>query len=62
LLADNFVAMDDLFQAKATLQSLIDKFPLQSVKDEARRRLTELDQKEAEKQKQLQADTLDNNR
>ncbi|MBL0744328.1 tetratricopeptide repeat protein [Chryseolinea lacunae] len=62
LLADNFVAMDDLFQAKATLQSLIDKFPLQNVKDEAKRRLSQLDQKEAERQKQIQADTVDNNR
>ncbi len=62
LLADNFAAMDDLFQAKATLQSLIDNFPLQPVKDEAKRKLNQLDQRQAEKQKLIEADTLDNNR
>ncbi|HEX6889379.1 MAG TPA: tetratricopeptide repeat protein [Chryseolinea sp.] len=62
LLADNFTAMDDIFQAKATLQSLIDHFPLQHVKDEAKRKLNALDQLEAEKQKQTDADTLELNR
>ncbi|HEX6890605.1 MAG TPA: hypothetical protein VF141_07930, partial [Chryseolinea sp.] len=59
---DNFTAMDDIFQAKATLQSLIDHFPLQHVKDEAKRKLNALDQLEAEKQKQTDADTLELNR
>jgi len=62
LLADHFVAIDDVFQAKGTLQSLIDHFPLQSVKDEARRKLSQLDQLQLEKQKQIEADTLENNR
>ena len=62
LLADNAVAMDDVFQAKGTLQSLIDHFPLQHVKDEAKRKLSQLDQREAEKQKLIEADTLENNR
>ena len=62
LLADNFTAMEDIFQAKATLQSLIDHFPLQNVKDEAKRKLTLLEQREIEKEKQTEADTLEINR
>jgi hypothetical protein len=54
--------MDDVFQAKATLQSLIDHFPLQHVKDEAKRKLNALEQLETEKQKQTDADTLELNR
>lgn len=61
LLADNFVAMNNTFQAKATLQSLIDKFPLQYIKDEAMEKLRKIVATEDEtKQKQVQADTLDN--
>jgi len=63
LLADNFVAMNNAFQAKATLQSLIDRFPLQHIKDAAKEKLKKIEAGEvAEKQKQIQADTLDNNR
>jgi TolA-binding protein len=60
LLSDNFLAQNDIFQARATLQSLIDKFPLQTVKDEARKKLKALEQQELEKQKQQEADTTDN--
>ena len=59
LMADNFVAMDQLFQARATLQSLVDNFPLQSVKDAAKTRLREIDRAEAEREKMLEADTLE---
>jgi tetratricopeptide (TPR) repeat protein len=62
LIADNFVAQEDFFQAKATLQSLIDDFPLQPVKDEARRKLKEIETTELQKQKAAEADTLDNER
>jgi TolA-binding protein len=62
LLADNFTAMEDLFQAKATLQSLIDHFPLQPVKDEARTKLNQLEQRQVESQQQIESDTLENNR
>ncbi|MCU0358960.1 MAG: tetratricopeptide repeat protein, partial [Cyclobacteriaceae bacterium] len=63
LLADNFVAMNNNFQAKATLQSLIDKFPLQHIKDAAREKLLNIEATEKMmKEKQAQADTLDNNR
>jgi TolA-binding protein len=60
LLADNFVAMNDTFQAKATLQSLIDNFPAQNVKDEAKKKMKEIEQTEATKQKALEdADTTE---
>ena len=58
LMADNFVAMDQIFQARATLQSLVDNFPLQSVKNAAANKLTAIDEAEAEKRRILDADTL----
>ncbi|RAV97995.1 tetratricopeptide repeat protein [Pseudochryseolinea flava] len=60
LLAENYAAQNDIFQARATLQSLIDRFPLQNIKDEASKRLKEIDAAELEKQKKAEADTLDN--
>lgn len=62
LMADNFIAMDQIFQARATLQSLIDNFPLKNVKEAAAKKLSEIDKVEEEKKKQIEADTLDNNR
>jgi hypothetical protein len=59
-MADNFVAMDQIFQARATLQSLIDNFPLKDVKDLAARRLREMDAAEAERKRQIEADTVEN--
>ncbi|HET9487157.1 MAG TPA: tetratricopeptide repeat protein, partial [Chryseosolibacter sp.] len=59
LMADNFVAMDQLFQARATLQSLVDNFPMQTIKDAAATKLKEIDRAEAEKKRRLEADTLD---
>ncbi|NJO01847.1 MAG: tetratricopeptide repeat protein [Bacteroidia bacterium] len=42
LIADNYIAMDEIFQARATLQSLIDKSPDPEVVSEARRKLASL--------------------
>jgi TolA-binding protein len=60
LLADNFIATDDVFQARHTLQSLVDNFPLAHVKEEARMKLQKLEALEREKASQLEADTLEN--
>jgi TolA-binding protein len=60
LLSDNFLVMGDLFQAKGTLKSLIDNFPLQIVKDQAKERLKKLDEQDLKKQKTIQPDTVDN--
>jgi tetratricopeptide (TPR) repeat protein len=46
LMADNSMAMGDSFQARHTLKSLIDNFPLQEVKDRAREKLRRLDEQE----------------
>ena len=63
LLADNFVAMNNSFQAKATLQSLIDKFPLAHIKEAAKDKLKKIEDAEtATKQKQVQVDSVENNR
>ena len=60
LLSDNFMAMGDLFQAKGTLKSLIDNFPLQMIKDQANERLKKLEEQDLKKQKTIQSDTIDN--
>jgi TolA-binding protein len=59
LLADNFVAMGDTFQAKATLQSLIDHFPSAKVKEEAKVKLVSI--KEATPKEEVEVDTLETN-
>jgi TolA-binding protein len=56
LLADNYLATGETFQAKATLQSLADSFPLDSIKAQARQKLMGLN---ASQQKQVPSDTLD---
>jgi len=60
LLADNYLAMGDVFQAKGTLNSLIDNFPQENVKVIARDKLKRISDEEMKKQKQLQADSVDN--
>lgn len=57
LLSESFVATGEIFQARATLQSL-DKFPLESVRLEARRRLSLLDAQEKQ-QKSVPSDSTD---
>jgi hypothetical protein len=59
LLADNFVAQGDTFNAKAGLKSLADKFPLESIKEEARVKLKALEQADLAKEKVAQ-DSIDN--
>lgn len=47
LLADNFIAMGDMFQAKGTLESLIEnKFPIQYIRDAATDKLNAIKQAE----------------
>lgn len=60
LLADNYVALEDYFQAKGTLQSIIEKFPLESFKQKAKQKLQSINEtqgarKDGEKNK---SDTL----
>jgi len=48
LIADNYVALDELFQAKATVNSIIENSPVPTVVAEAREKLKEIEKKEAE--------------
>jgi hypothetical protein len=59
LIADGFIAQENYFQAKATLQSLIDSFPSESVKEEARKKLQMVVEKELEIENREKADTVD---
>lgn len=62
LLADNFIAMGNVFQAKATLESLINNFPLEHVKTTARDKMKAIEESELKEKQRIEADTLDNNR
>jgi tetratricopeptide (TPR) repeat protein len=60
LLSDNYLAMGDTFQAKATLKSL-ETFPLDNIKTLAKEKLKKIDNAELKKKAdQVKADTLDN--
>ncbi|HEY0743093.1 MAG TPA: tetratricopeptide repeat protein [Chryseosolibacter sp.] len=59
LIADGFIAQEDYFQAKATLQSLIDSFPDENVKGEARKKLQQVIEREIEIENQQKADTIE---
>jgi len=63
LIADYFLAIGDTFQTKATLQSLIDNFPLDEVKKQAAEKLKKIEAEESlKKQQQLKKDSLGNNK
>lgn len=49
LIADNYVALDEEFQARATLNSLVEKSPLKEIVDSAKAKLKQLDEMEANK-------------
>lgn len=59
LLADNYLAMGDRFQAKATLKSL-EAFPLENIRALAQEKLKKIDAEEIKKTEALKADTLGN--
>ncbi len=46
LIAENFMVMDELFQAKATLNSLIEKSPIEEIVSQAKQNLIELEKME----------------
>lgn len=60
LIADNYVALKELFQAKATVNSIIENSPVASVVSEARIKLVEIEKLEAAA-KGAAADTTNNN-
>lgn len=61
LLSDNFVAMGDLFQAKGTLKSIIENFPLQNIRSLASEKLKKIEDNELIHEKELKKkDSLTN--
>lgn len=60
LIAEYFLAINDSYQAKATLQSLVDNFPLDEIKNQATAKLKEIEEKEL-KQQPVKSDTTDKN-
>ncbi|GAB5525442.1 MAG: tetratricopeptide repeat protein [Roseivirga sp.] len=60
LIADNYIALKELFQAKATVNSIIENSPVASVVTEARAKLIEIEKLEAS-QNGAAADTTNNN-
>lgn len=62
LLSDNFVAIGDLFQAKGTLKSIIENFPLQNIRSMASEKLRRIEENELMKEKEMKKkDSLSNN-
>lgn len=59
LLADNYVATKEIFQARGTLQSLIDNFPKPEVRALAAEKLKAIDQAELKKKEALKQDTTE---
>jgi TolA-binding protein len=49
LIADNFIALDEMFQAKATLNSVAEKSKIESIREEAVRKLRQLEQQERQR-------------
>lgn len=58
LIADNYIALGELFQAKATVNSIIENSPVPEVVQEARKKLKTIEKKEAEL---VPADSTGNN-
>jgi TolA-binding protein len=62
LLVDNYIAQGETFQARGTLKSLIENFPLQDVKDKATAKLKQMDEAEAKRAAETKTDTTDNDK
>ena len=60
LMADNYEALGEIFQAKGTLKSLIENFPLPQITNQAKEHLTKIEENELKKQNQVSQDTTDN--
>jgi len=54
LIAENYIALDEIFQAKATLKSIAEKSPVVEARDKAKKRLSEI---EAEEKANMPQDT-----
>jgi TolA-binding protein len=59
LLADNYLIQDNIFQARHTLQSIIDNYQGDDLRGEAVRKLAEIDRREAQKRQGGNGDSLE---
>ena len=59
-MATNYEAMGEIFQAKGTLKSLIENFPLQHIRDKAKEQLKRMEDVERKKEAQVNQDTTEN--
>ena len=57
LLSDVYISMDNLFQAKQTLQSIVDNYPKEDLKKVAREKLHSIEMMEANKEQEKQDNT-----
>ena len=59
LIADNYIALNEIFQAKATVNSIIQYSQLDNIKEDARAKLKQIEKLEAEapSQEEVNADT-----
>ncbi len=57
LLADSYLALGDSYQARATLRSLVDNFPLDEVKSGAAGKLKKMDEEELKKKEAVKPDS-----
>ena len=55
LIADNYLMLEELFQAKATLNSIIEKSPVEEVREEAKSKLSAIEAREKEILEESQA-------
>jgi hypothetical protein len=58
LLADSYLGLKDAYQARATLRSLIDNFPLDDVKSAASSKLKKMDEEELKKKESAKPDSV----
>lgn len=62
LLADNYLAQGDFFNAKSSLKSLISNFPKEEVKMQASEKLKKIEALELKRTESIKADTVDNDK
>ncbi|MBS1950921.1 MAG: hypothetical protein OJF59_003311 [Cytophagales bacterium] len=60
LLADSYLKLDNVYQAKATLISLVDNFPVDEIKKQASEKLKQIDADDAKKKQTVKADSTKN--
>ncbi len=59
LIADDYIALDELFQAKATVNSIIEYSPIESIVEQAKNKLADIEKMEAAlRQQEIQSDSV----